>query len=326
MPPRDIGGSFLSAVSRQRITSIVMAITRTSLAVFALRLAGKLSLRMAQRIGRVLGTLSWWFPSRSKKVTTANINLCFPELDEAKRQRLIRSSLRHTGQTFLEIPLMWEWPVERCIALIREVEGLELIDQALEKGKGVVLLAPHLGNWELVGIYFSSRYQMAALYSPPHLPDFEDYMIRVRERAGSVLVRGDRRGLARMVGILRDGGIAGILPDQSPHRNSGYAYGPFFGIEVRTMTLASKMIARSGAASFTAFAERLKDGEGFRLVIRPTAPGIDSKDPEEAVSALNLSVEKCVREIPEQYQWEYKRFRHRTPGEINPYNPAKRCK
>ncbi|MFC4259117.1 lysophospholipid acyltransferase family protein [Marinobacter lacisalsi] len=303
-----------------------MALTKTSLAVLALRISGKLSLRMAQRIGRILGTLSWWFPSRSKAVTTANIHLCFPEMPEGQRKRLIRSSLRHTGQTFAEIPLMWEWPVEKCLGLIREVEGLELIDEALASGKGVVLLAPHLGNWELVGVYFSSRYQMAALYSPPHLPEFEDYMIRVRERAGSTLVRGDRRGLARMVGILKGGGIAGILPDQSPDKKSGYAYGPFFGIDVRTMTLAPKLIAKSGAVSCTAFAERLKDGEGFRIVIRPTEPDIDHKDPVTAVTALNQSVEKCVREIPEQYQWEYKRFRHRTPGEINPYNPAKRCK
>ncbi|GGY79112.1 lysophospholipid acyltransferase family protein [Marinobacter zhanjiangensis] len=303
-----------------------MALTRTSLAVLALRIAGKLSLRMAQRIGRVIGTLSWWFPSRSKAVTMANINLCFPEMPEEQRQRLIRSSLRHTGQTFTEIPLMWEWPVEKCLGLIREVEGLDLIDEALASGRGVVLLAPHLGNWELVGVYFSSRYQMAALYSPPHLPEFEEYMIRVRERAGSTLVRGDRRGLARMVGILKGGGIAGILPDQSPDKNSGYAYGPFFGINVRTMTLAPKLIAKSGAASVIAFAERLKDGEGFRIVIRPTEPDIDDKNPVTAVTALNKSVEQCVREIPEQYQWEYKRFRHRTPGEINPYNPAKRCK
>jgi KDO2-lipid IV(A) lauroyltransferase len=251
--------------------------------------------------------------------------LCFPELPEENRQRLIRSSLRHTGQTFTEIPLMWEWPVEKCLGLIREVEGLELIDGALASGKGIVLLAPHLGNWELVGIYFSAHYQMAALYSPPNLPEFEGYMIRVRERAGSTLVRGDRRGLARMVSILKGGGIAGILPDQSPHKNSGYAYGPFFGINVRTMTLASKLIAKSGSASFSAFAERLKDGQGFRIVIRPTEPDIDNKDPITAVTALNQSVENCVREIPEQYQWEYKRFRHRTPGEINPYNPAKRC-
>lgn len=303
-----------------------MALNKASLAILALRLAGKLSFGMAQRIGRMLGTVGGWLPTRSRKVTTANIELCFPEMPEDQRRRLVRSSLRHTGQTFMEIPLMWEWPVEKCLALIREVEGLELIDNAIAEGKGVVLLAPHLGNWELTGIYFSSRYQMAALYSPPHMKEFEDYMIRVRERAGSTLVKGDRRGLVRMVSILKGGGIAGILPDQSPSKKSGYAYGPFFGHDVRTMTLASKLIARSGASSFTTFAERLKDSKGFRLVIRPTEPGISNDDPVEAVTALNLSVERCVREIPEQYQWEYKRFRHLTPGEVNPYNPKKRCK
>ncbi len=303
-----------------------MASVKARIAISALRLAGKLSLSAAQRIGRILGTLSGWFPTRAKMVTTANINLCFPELPEDERQRLIRSSLRHFGQTFMEIPLMWEWPVEKCLGLIREIEGIELVDQAIADGRGVVLLAPHLGNWELIGIYFSSRYQMAALYSPPQVAEFENYMIRVRERAGSTLVRGDRRGLVKIVDILKGGGIAGILPDQSPDKKSGYAYGPFFGHNVRTMTLASKLVARSGAASFTAYAERLKDGQGFRIIVRPAEPGLASEDPIAAVTALNRSVELCVRETPEQYQWEYKRFRHLTPGEVNPYSPNKRCK
>lgn len=297
-----------------------MASTKARLAIFALWQAGKLSLSTAQRIGRVLGTLCGWFPTRAKAVTTANINLCFPELTDEQRQRLIRSSLRHFGQTFMEIPLMWEWPVEKCLGLIREVEGIELVDQAIADGRGVVLLAPHLGNWELIGIYFSSRYQMAALYSPPHIREFEDYMNQVRERAGSTLVKGDRRGLVKMVNILKDGGIAGVLPDQSPGRESGYVFAPFFGHDVRTMTLASKLIARSGAASFVAYAERLTGSRGFRIVVRPTAPSIDSEDTVTAVSALNLSVENSVREVPEQYQWEYKRFRHLAPGTPNPYD------
>lgn len=81
-----------------------MALNKASLAILALRLAGKLSFDMAQRIGRVLGTVGGWLPTRSKKVTTANIRLCFPEMPEDQRRRLVRSSLRHTGQTFMEIP------------------------------------------------------------------------------------------------------------------------------------------------------------------------------------------------------------------------------
>ncbi|WP_404368191.1 lysophospholipid acyltransferase family protein [Marinobacter sp.] len=302
-----------------------MAQMKMKLLALALKLAGKLPLRTAQRIGRALGMLGWWLPSRAREVTKVNLEICFPELSDGERKRLARSSLRHTGQTLMEIPMIWEWPVERCLELIREIQGEELVQEALENDRGLILVAPHLGNWELIGLYFSARYRMATLYSPPNLPEFEDYMIGVRGRLGSELVRGDRRGLARLVTLLREGGIAGILPDQSP-RGKGNVHAPFFGMKVRTMTLVSKLLQKSGATALMVYAERLKDSEGFRLVIQRPEPGLDDPDPLVATTALNLSVESCVRQVPEQYQWEYKRFRHRPAGEINPYTPGKVCK
>ncbi|MGB1950385.1 MAG: lysophospholipid acyltransferase family protein [Marinobacter sp.] len=302
-----------------------MAVSKATFLILALKLAGKLPLRGAQLIGRLLGTLGWVFNSTSRKVTEINLRICFPDLPESRRRDLARSSLRHTGQTLMEIPLMWEWPVEDCLGLIREIEGEELLAEAKKDGRGLLLLAPHLGNWELTGLYFSSRYRMAALYSPPHIREFEDYMIQVRGRMGSELVRGDRRGLARLIGLLREGEVAGILPDQSP-RGKGNAYAPFFGMEVRTMTLVTKLLQKSGAKPLTVFAQRIKDGQGFRLVIRECEPGISDPDPVIATTALNKSIESVVREVPEQYQWEYKRFRHRPTGLPHPYKPGRVCK
>ena len=302
-----------------------MAVSKATFLILALKLAGKLPLRGAQLIGRLLGTLGWVFNSTSRKVTEINLRICFPDLSESRRRDLARSSLRHTGQTLMEIPLMWEWPVEDCLGLIREIEGEELLAEAKKDGRGLLLLAPHLGNWELTGLYFSSRYRMAALYSPPHIREFEDYMIQVRGRMGSELVRGDRRGLARLIGLLREGEVAGILPDQSP-RGKGNAYAPFFGMEVRTMTLVSKLLQKSGAKPLTVFAQRIKDRQGFRLVIRECEPGISDPDPVIATTALNKSIESVVREVPEQYQWEYKRFRHRPTGLPHPYKPGRTCK
>ncbi|TBW55897.1 lipid A biosynthesis acyltransferase [Marinobacter halodurans] len=295
-----------------------MALSRISLLTGLLKLASKLSLRSAQNLGAILGLLGWKLPTESRRVTQVNLDICFPDMPESDRKALGRESMKQTGRTMLEIPLMWEWPVERCLDLIREIEGEALLEQYRADGRGLILLAPHLGNWELAGLYFSSRYRMAALYSPPHLPEFEDYMIRVRGRLGSELVRGDRRGLAQLIGLLRDGGVAGILPDQSP-RGKGNAYAPFFGMDVRTMTLVAKLLQKSGAAALITYAERLPDARGFRIVIRECEPGLDDADPVVATRALNASVERCVRRIPAQYQWEYKRMRHRPPGLPNPY-------
>lgn len=291
---------------------------------FLLRISGSLSLRAAQRVGRSLGWLLWKIPTQARDVTDINLAICFPEKTQDQRDQLAKTSLQQTGMTIMEIPLMWEWPVADCLNLIRSVEGEELIREAQADGRGLILLAPHLGNWELAGLYFSSRYKMAALYSPPNMAEFEDYMIKVRGRLGSELVRGDRRGLARLASILREGGIAGILPDQSP-RGKGNAFAPFFGMDVKTMTLVSKLMQRTGARALMTYAERLPNGQGFRLVIRETLPGLDDKDPVAATTALNGSVEQCVRALPEQYQWEYKRMRHRPPGIENPYKPGQIC-
>lgn len=290
----------------------------------ALRLAGSLPLPVAQAVGRLVGWLMWRLNTQGRKVTETNIALCLPEYTSEQQQQLVKRSLAHTGMVALEVPLMWEWPVEKCLTLVRETQGLELVDEALATGKGLILLAPHLGNWELAGLFFSSRYKMAALYSPPNVPELEDYMIRVRGRLGSELVRGDRRGLSRLMGILKEGGVAGILPDQSP-RGKTNAYAPFFGIEVRTMTLVSKLIQKTGAHVLMTYAERLPEARGFRLVVTDGVPGIGDADPVAAATALNRSVEKVVRQAPEQYQWEYKRLRHRPPGERNPYYPDRIC-
>lgn len=323
MPHKPDGGSFRSFFF-QLIVLRFMAMSKASFLITILGLAGKLSLRAAQLAGRFLGTIAWTFRTNSRRVTEINLGIAFPDLTNDQHQNMARSSLRHTGQTMMEIPLMWEWPVERCLGLIREIEGKELLENAKKDGRGLLLLAPHLGNWELTGLYFSSRYRMAALYSPPHIKEFEDYMIRVRGRLGSELVRGDRRGLARLIALLREGEVTGILPDQSP-RGKGNAYAPFFGMDVRTMTLVSKLLQKSGAKPLMTYSERLKDGRGFRLVIRECEEGIADTDPLIATTALNRSIENVVREIPEQYQWEYKRFRHRVPGEINPYKPDRVC-
>jgi KDO2-lipid IV(A) lauroyltransferase len=283
-----------------------------------LRVVSWLSLSAAQRIGGLVGSILWRLSTKTRQVTDINLAICLPELTAGEREQLSKDSVKHTTMTALEIPLMWEWPIDKCLSLIRETVGLELVDEALASGKGLILLAPHLGNWELAGLYFSSLYKMTALYSPPNMAEFEEYMIKVRSRLGSELVRGDRRGLLRMMTILKEGGVAGILPDQSP-RGKTNAYAPFFGMDVKTMTLVAKLMQKTGANALVTYAERLAGGQGFRIVIEKPVPGLADEDPVVAATALNQSVENMVRQVPCQYQWEYKRMRHRPPGLPDPY-------
>ncbi|GGC83406.1 lysophospholipid acyltransferase family protein [Marinobacter halophilus] len=277
-----------------------------------------LSLRNAQSFGRFIGGIAWKLDGRSVQTTRKNLRACYPDLREEEIEAMGRQSLRETGATALELPLMWEWPVERCLGLIREIEGEELLSDYQSGKQGLLLLAPHLGNWELTGLFFASRYQMAALYSPPNQAGFEAYMKAVRSRSGSELVATDRRGIMRLFSILREGGVVGILPDQTPRREGG-DFAPFFGIPTITMTLATKLIHKTGAKPLVTYAQRLPDAQGFKIVIREAEPGMASKDMTESLTALNRSVEKCIADVPTQYQWEYKRFRRTAPGEMSVY-------
>jgi KDO2-lipid IV(A) lauroyltransferase len=111
------------------------------------------------------------------------------------------------------------------------------------------------------------------------------------------------------------------MPDQDPRRGAG-VFVPFFGVPANTSTLVSRLAARSGAAVMLAFAERLPGGAGFRLHFRAASEAVRDTDLVRSASALNLDIERLVRERPEQYLWSYKRFSVRPPGEANPYRTA----
>jgi KDO2-lipid IV(A) lauroyltransferase len=273
-----------------------------------LKLLSRLSIKNAQAFGAFIGRLLWLGDSKLTRVTKKNIEICFPELSGEQQQALIKASLQETGKVFTELGAVWEWPTEKTLALIHNVEGKQYFDDAFVRERGVIVLAPHHGNWELVGLYLSTLRPMAALYKPPKIPELEAYMSMVRGRHGSQLVPTDKRGVIRLFSILREQGMVGILPDQVPG-GSGGVFAPFFGVPANTMKLVSRLVQKTGCEVVSLCAIRRPNGGGFDMVFRKADPEIYSDDVEVSVAALNRSVEACVKSNPEQYQWEYKRFK-----------------
>ena len=296
---------------------------KAKLIITLIRVLALFSLKTLQRLGAFAGALAWRLDRPAAQVTRINLQRCFPELTEEERERLGAASLRETGKTGLEMAMAWGWAPEKALATIRSVRNEELVEAARADGRGLVFLAPHLGNWELVGLYLSSRFRMAALYEPPKLAGLEPFMKAVRGRIGSELVPTTNRGVLRLLQILRDGDVVGILPDQEPALSGG-EFAPFFGVQANSIKLVSKLIEKTGARVLCIYAKRLPAGEGFEMVLREADPDIYSTDLATSVAALNRSVEACVREVPEQYQWEYKRFKRRPEGEARWYPRRRR--
>ncbi|HEB91877.1 MAG TPA: hypothetical protein ENI94_00075 [Gammaproteobacteria bacterium] len=282
------------------------------------RAIAHLPLPLAQGLGAALGGLLSLFPNETRRVARRNIYRCFPDWSPAQRRRLLRQSLRQTGRTAAETAAIWLWPLPRVLPQVRAVEGEELLQQGMARGRGVIMLSPHLGSWEMAGLYLSVQWGITSMYRPPKLMAMNALMQQGRERGGAHLVPTDASGVRALLRTLRQGGMIGILPDQDPERESG-VFAPFFGHPANTMVLLPKLARKSGATVLFIYAERLPQGRGFRLHIRSAPAGIDDADLGRAAASLNQGVEACVRQLPVQYQWGYKRFKGQPEGEPDFY-------
>lgn len=294
---------------------------KSNLVVFLIHLLSRLPLRVARSIGALLGDVCWFTRRRMARTTQTNLNLCFPLLGANERKELARQSLRNTFMTIAESGAVWLWPATRTLGLIREVEGLDLLQAAHAQGRGVVVLAPHLGNWEVFGLYLNNCGcgQSSQLYQAPDSPRLDALIYRARSRAGARMVATDNKGVGELLQALRRGELVGILPDQVPP-DSGGEFAPFCGVPALTMTLACRLQQKTGARIVLGFAQRQGGAmPGFRIVFKTPDAETYAQHMPTALSAMNHSIEALMAGVPEQYQWEYKRFKRQPPGQQRPY-------
>ena len=264
-------------------------------AVWMLKLLGRLPLSVGRVFGGFAGWLMWLSSGRSARITRQNLALCQPHIKDRARERLDS----------------WEW-LQRHIV---EVENDEALKTALTEGQGVLVLAPHLGNWEAVGPFLASYARLTALYQPPRQPALDEMILKGRSKDNIDMAPTNRRGVSQLLKALKRGEIVAILPDQVPERGNGAEVAPFFGQPALTMTLVHGLIQRTGCKVVSVFAQRVP--KGFKMVVLPADERIYAEDAAESVAGLNRSVEDCVLRAPTQYQWEYKRFR-RLPDDYAP--------
>ena len=280
-----------------------------------LRMIGRLSLPALHRIGTALGWLLLHTPNAVRSKAEATLSIVITEFPGETRQELLKSAMVEAGKSVFEVCKIWSRPPEAIRALVHEVRGIELLDQAIASGRGLIFAAPHLGCWELLSLWVCNRTPLTIAYRPPRRRALEPLLRRVRGTLTIEQVRADgQAGVRILYKRLLDGGVVGILPDQQPKQGDG-EFAPFFGTPALTMVLLSRLARRTGATVLFAFAERLPRGAGFRLHVLPAPADIADPDLPTAVAALNRGVEACVRLAPAQYQWHYKRYSIRPPGE-----------
>lgn len=289
---------------------------KSKFAVNVLSLLARLPAPLADAAGRTLGR---WFHrkgSRNQRRTQINLALAFPDMPLKDRLELERQSLKDLGEKAARMARVWVLGDENPDKL-SDPDDLQAWNRAVESGDGIMILAPHLGNWELLGRWMAEQGTLNAMYRPARLSGVNELVLEGRLAQGYQMHPTNVKGVAGLLKALKRGEMVAVLPDQEPDLEGG-EFAPFFGVPALTMTLAHKLASKSPKAQVFVAAAVRKSSRQYQVVLEPLAP-FGTLEAADGLAAMNQTIEALVRRYPEQYQWEYKRFQTRPEGQPGPY-------
>lgn len=289
---------------------------KTFIVTWLLRVVALLPLSVARTIGRGIAYLLSLTNNDIYRLSSINIALTHPQLDSDALDKITKDSVASTVVNAFEMPIVWQqdndWIVKKTVS----IEGEAHLTSALGSKKGVIIIAPHIGNWEALGRHLPVHAPTTNLYQPPKLTALENIVRSGRERSGAKLVPTNQRGVAALLKALRRGELIGVLPDQVPPKNSG-VFAPFYNVPAYTMTLVYSLIQKTDCRVVLGSALRVPGG--FKVIYAEAPEAIYSADQAVSLRALNLMVEMAINNDVAQYQWAYKRFKKQPEGVEKPY-------
>jgi Kdo2-lipid IVA lauroyltransferase/acyltransferase len=224
-----------------------------------------------------------------------------------------RAAVAEAGRLVSELPRLWLRPAEQAIADPVRWDGLETLQALLDQGRGLVLLTPHLGSFEVSAQAYAERFgkqqPMTVLYRPARKRWLRDLEATARARPALATAPATLSGVRQMLRALKRGETVGLLPDQVPPDGMG-VWVPFFGRPAYTMTLAARLVQQTGAAVGLLWTERLPAGKGYVVHAEGLPEPLPAGGGDE-VSALviNRAMEAVIRRCPQQYLWGYHRYK-----------------
>ncbi|RUO30373.1 LpxL/LpxP family Kdo(2)-lipid IV(A) lauroyl/palmitoleoyl acyltransferase [Aliidiomarina soli] len=272
----------------------------------------RLQLAMGKAVGRLLMKVA---PKRVK-VARRTLALSFPDMPEDEREQLLKENFKNAGIALFETGIAWWWPDWRLKRKIT-LEGWEHVQKNLDQGRGTFVLLFHFLNLEVharsVGLFEPS----VGLYRPHNNPLMEYLQTKGRSRSNKYMV--DRKDVRGMIGALKDGEIAGYLPDQDygPRRS---VFAPLFDVEDACTTTGTSIFANvKNATTMISVLQRLPKGRGYRLIFYPPEQAIPSGDSFQDACNVNKEVERAVAIQPELYMWMHRRYKTRPAPDLPSY-------
>ncbi|MBP5992316.1 MAG: lysophospholipid acyltransferase family protein [Acinetobacter sp.] len=274
----------------------------------SLKMISKLPMAAIQSFARATGSLLFKTNSSLRKTTEKNLSLAYPELTADERDILTQKSMQSQCMTYAESIKIWGSSTDYALSLISKIHGENIFLDAIKTQKGVIVVVPHFGTWELLNVWLNQHSSPVIMYKPNKNEDVDRFMLEARQRLNATLVPTDENGVRAIFKHLKSGGLTVILPDHVP-KESGGIYSMFYGQNALSSTLVSKLASKTQCAVIGLSCLRCDDIDGFEIYVSKLSDDILSKDLQLSVDTLNIELEQMIDTNPKQYIWGYKRFR-----------------
>mgnify|MGYP000861549338 CR=1 FL=1 len=271
---------------------------------------------LLNRLGKWLGRTSMRFLKRRVSITQRNLELCFPEMDEAEREHKVQANFESLGMGLFETGMAWFWS-DRRVKRWFDVSGLNHLKLAQQDGRGALMIGVHMMSLELGGRAMGICQPMMATYRPHNNKAMEWVQTKGRLRSNKMML--DRKDLRGMVRALKQGEAVWLAPDQDYGR-SGSVFAPLFAVKEAATTSAPYMLARlAKPALVPVVLVRRENGSGYDLLIQPELKDYPLDDEIDAATYMNKVVEQEIMRAPDQYMWLHRRFKTRPAGAASLY-------
>mgnify|MGYP001609062129 FL=1 len=262
---------------------------------------------IARFIARSLaGLVNLLHITKTSETIRLNIEICLPNLDKQQRESITRHAISNEIQSYMEFFTIWGSSNQKNIARIHNIQGEDYLHKAIAQGKGLILIAPHFGTWEIMNAWLAQYTQMTIMYKPIKNEDADQFVRAARSRENAHLVPTDESGVRQIFKALKQGGTTVILPDHTPHHGGELI--EYFGVPLFSSNLSAKLIQKTKAQALFLHAKR-NDEHGFDIIIEPIDRNIYQVNANEGTQIIYTALETLIHQYPEHYHWSYKRFK-----------------
>ncbi|CAI3123898.1 Lipid A biosynthesis lauroyltransferase [Acinetobacter calcoaceticus] len=288
-----------------------------SMNYFLLKTFSRQPIKFGRFFARMLaGLINTLKITKTSKSIELNLQIALPHLTPQQRIEITQQAIRNEITSYFEFLSIWGSSNSKNIERIHHVEGEHYYHEALAAKKGLVMIIPHFGTWEIMNAWCSQFTSMTILYKPVKNVDADRFVREARSREQANLVPTDETGVRQIFKALKQGETTVILPDHTP--NIGGDMINYFGVPLASSNLSAKLVQKTKAKALFLYAIR-NENDGFTMHIEPMDEKIYEGSADDGTYVIHQAIEQLIQRYPEHYHWSYKRFKA-NPALDNIYN------